>query len=151
MKELQRHRDAFELYLTKKLEGIDTTQAITQVSLELSCSESSIYNWKKKFNWDEREAIRSAEIQKEVEKRTNATITENKVKYLSFYHKLLDDLKNNFNIKIENTRDLKLVVDGALNLQGEATERSHNVTDIKLTNFDKDAQKEIIDEDIRGI
>lgn len=62
-------------------------------------------------------------MNRDVEKKTNSTIVDNKVKYLSFYHKLLDELKNNFDIKIENVNDLKRVVDGCLVLQGEFNER----------------------------
>ena len=47
---------------------------------------------------------------------------DNKVKYLSFYHRLLDDLKKDFTIKIENVTDLKRVIEGALVLQGESNE-----------------------------
>ena len=125
MKELQRHIDAFEIYFKKKQEGNDTAKAITLASQECNFSETSLYTWKKEFDWDGREAIRAAEINKKVEEKTDSTIIENKTKYLSFYHKLLDKLKKDgFNIDIKSPRDLDLVIKGALLLQGEPTEHT---------------------------
>jgi len=152
MKELQRHIDAFEIYFKKKQEGNDTAKAITLASLECGFSETSLYTWKKEFDWDGREAIRAAEINKKVEEKTDSTIIENKTKYLSFYHKLLDKLKKDgFNIDIKSPRDLDLVVRGALLLQGEYTEhkvRLEATQEVKLdiTNPDfMDAELEFAD------
>jgi len=152
MKELQRHIDAFEIYFKKKQEGNDTAKAITLASQECNFSETSLYTWKKEFDWDGREAIRAAEINKKVEEKTDSTIIENKTKYLSFYHKLLDKLKKDgFNIDIKSPRDLDLVVKGALLLQGEYTEhkvRLEATQEVKLdiTNPDfMDAELEFAD------
>ena len=152
MKELQRHIDAFEIYFKKKQEGNDTAKAITLASQECNFSETSLYTWKKEFDWDGREAIRAAEINKKVEEKTDSTIIENKTKYLSFYHKLLDKLKKDgFNIDIKSPRDLDLVVRGALLLQGEYTEhkvRLEATQEVKLdiTNPDfMDAELEFAD------
>jgi hypothetical protein len=152
MKELQRHIDAFEIYFKKKQEGNDTAKAITLASQECNFSETSLYTWKKEFDWDDREAIRAAEINKKVEEKTDSTIIENKTKYLSFYHKLLDKLKKDgFNIDIKSPRDLDLVVKGALLLQGEHTEhkvRLEATQEVKLdiTNPDfMDAELEFAD------
>lgn len=147
MKELQRHIDAFEIYFKKKQEGNDTAKAITLASQECNFSETSLYTWKKEFDWDGREAIRAAEINKKVEEKTDSTIIENKTKYLSFYHKLLDKLKKDgFNIDIKSPRDLDLVVKGALLLQGEHTEHT-KITDEHDHTFDKDLQNKILEEE----
>ena len=121
MEEEQIHLDAFEVYFTSRQNGKNKTDSVTGVASEFDRSKSTIFEWKKNFNWDDKEAIRATEINQNIQQNTNSTIIDNKTKYLSFYHKLLDDLKNNFNIKIENVRDLKLVMDGALILQGEIT------------------------------
>ena len=136
MKELQRHIDAFEIYFKKKQEGYETAKAITLASQECGFSETSLYTWKKEFDWDGREAIRAAEINKKIEEKTNSTIIENKTKYLSFYHKLLDKLvKDGFNIEIKSPRDLDLVIKGALLLQGEAASITKN--DHRVEGWDK--------------
>jgi hypothetical protein len=123
MKELQKHIDAFDQYFILKQNGVSTTEAIRSVMGQWKVSEKSAFKWKREFKWDEKEAVRSVEVNQKVEKKTNNTIVDNKIKYLSFYHKLLDDLKNNFDIKIESVTDLKKTVDGCLVLQGEVNER----------------------------
>lgn len=133
MDELQRHLDAFEIYFQKKQEGCTIPEAVAGVNLELGWSESSIYDWKKKFNWDDREAIRSSEINKEVQRRTDSNIIDNKTKYLTYYHKLLDKLKKNgFDIEIKSPRDLDLIIKGALLLQGEPTNIEKSEVEAKV-------------------
>jgi hypothetical protein len=141
MKEQQRHKDAFELYFTFKQNGKSVEETIKLLQSDCNVTRKTLYVWKKEFDWDGREAIRANEIQKEVEQKTNTTIVDNKVQYLSFYHKLLEDLKTNWNIKIENITDLKKVIDGSLLLQGESTERTEtNITPV----FDPEIQKKIL-------
>jgi hypothetical protein len=146
MKELQRHIDAFEIYFQKKQGGHDTAEAISLASIECNFSETSLYTWKKEFDWDGREAIRAAEINRKVQQKTDNSIIKNKANYLTFYHKLLNNLKKDFDIEIENIRDLDIVVKGALNLQGEATEHTR-ISESKNEIFDKDAQKKILEEE----
>jgi hypothetical protein len=126
MKELQKHLDAFELYFKSKQDGANTEESIKLLMSDFKVSRKTAYKWKKEFDWDGREAIRSQEIQKRIEEKTNTTIVDNKVKYLSFYHKLLDDLKNDFKLKIKDVNDLKRVIDGALLLQDQPTEKTEN-------------------------
>lgn len=123
MKELQKHLDAFELYFQSKQAGSTTKASIMQVASKQKYNVTTVWRWKKNFNWDEREVVRASEVNKRVEKRINSSIVDNKVKYLSFYHKLLDDLKNDFDIRIWNVTDLKKTIDGALVLQDEPVER----------------------------
>lgn len=59
MNELQRHIDAFEKYFQYKQSGKITHDAIKLVALELGFSENAVYTWKKEFDWDGREALRS--------------------------------------------------------------------------------------------
>ena len=123
MKELQKHKDAFELYFQSKQEGESVENAVRLLVGDLGVTRKTIYKWKKELKWDDREAVRASEVNRDVEKKTNSTIVDNKVKYLSFYHKLLDDLKKEFDIRIKDVNDLKRVVDGCLVLQGEVNER----------------------------
>jgi hypothetical protein len=123
MKELQKHLDAFELYFQSKQAGLAAKASVEQVASKQNYNVTTVWKWKREFKWDEREAVRSAEVNLKVEKKINNTIVDNKIKYLSFYHKLLDDLKNDFDIKIESVTDLKKTVDSCLVLQGEVNER----------------------------
>ena len=65
MKELQRHMDAFEIYFKKNKRGNDSKgHHFSQSECALV---TSLYTWKKEFDWDGREAMRAAEINKKVE------------------------------------------------------------------------------------
>jgi hypothetical protein len=124
MDELQRHRDAFEAYFKYKQEGHTIEEAIMLLTGDFKVTRKTLYKWKKTFDWDGREAIRATEINRRVQESTDNSIIENKTHYLSFYHKLLGDLKKDFGIKIKTPRDLDLVIKGALLLQGEPTEHT---------------------------
>jgi len=131
MKELQRHRDAFEIYLQHKQKGNLTTQAIRLVCSEFKVSEKTVWKWKREFDWDGREAIRTQEIQRQIEEKTNNSIVENKIKYLSYYHKLLDKMvQKKVPFEINNVRDLEIVTRNALLLQDEATEKTQTTLKI---------------------
>jgi hypothetical protein len=108
MKELQKHLDAFELYFQYKQSGHNTTQSIKLVKGKCKVSEKSLYKWKEEFDWDERETIRSLKINKEVQKKTNSTVANNKAQYLG--------------IEISSIHDLNLVIKGSLLVQDEPTE-----------------------------
>jgi hypothetical protein len=151
MKELQRHIDAFEIYFKKKQEGNDTAKAITLASQECNFSETSLYTWKKNFNWDDREAVRSAEINAEVQKKTNSTIIDNKSKYLSYGHAILNkvivkkpDGTFDINLDIKNVSDFEKVTKLCLLLQGEDTERTSINTN--KNQFNNEIQKSILEE-----
>jgi hypothetical protein len=123
MKETQRHLDAFELYLLHKQSGTNTEDSIKLLVGDLKVTRKTLYIWKKEFNWDEKEAIRSLEINKEIQTKTNKSIVDNKIQYLGVYHRLLKKLADNgYNIDICNVNDLSVVVKGALLLQDEPTE-----------------------------
>lgn len=131
MEEEQTHLDAFELYFKFRQEGLKVKESIERVAVEQNLGKSTLWKWKKNFNWDDKEAVRSAEINQEVQKQTNSTIIDNKTRYLSFLHKLLDkvlvkDKDGNvidITLNIENINDLKKVIDTSLLLQGEPTEK----------------------------
>ena len=133
LKEQQRHKDAFEKYFTYKQSGKSNEESIKLLIGDIGVTRKSLYAWKKEFDWDGREALRSNEIQKGVEEKTNTTIIENKTRYLSFYHKLLDELEKN-PVTIKNVNDLQMVIKGCLLLQDEPTEHTKetNTTDVNL-------------------
>jgi transposase len=138
MKEAQKHIDAFELYFKEKQNQRSVVEAIRLVCSNFKVSEKTAYKWKRVFDWDGREAIRSAEINKKVQEQTNTSIVDNKVRYLSLYHKLLDDLEANFKIKIEHTADLERVIKGALLLQDQPTEHKKDDALLNLIEALKD-------------
>lgn len=151
MDEEQIHLDAFEKYFEYRQEGKNKSESISLVSVELGFSKTSIYKWKKNFNWDDREAVRSAEINAEVQKKTNSTIIDNKTKYLSYVHAILNkiivkkpDGSFDINLDIKNISDFEKVTKLGLLLQGEDTERT--TINTNKNQFNNETQKSILEE-----
>ena len=142
MKENKKTRDAFEYYFQMKIDGKTKNQALKELSEDFNITLRTAYNWCKELNWDEREIERSNEIYKQVEKKMDSSIVENKVKYLSIAHKLLDDLiKDGFDIKIKSVRDYDTVARLCLLLQDQPTDNINN--NIKIN----DTFRELFDDD----
>ena len=149
MIEKQKHIDAFEIYFTFKQERLSKNKAFEETIKKIGVSKSSIKTWAREFDWDGREAIRSKEINKKVSEKTDDNIVDHKAMYLSFFHKLLNDLKNSgFDIKICNVNDLVKAVDMCLVLLDESD--SHNVEVFNLSGFDPD-ELEIAKQIAQGI
>lgn len=142
MKENAKHREAFELYFQERESGKSKNDSIRTVKEEFGVAESTVWRWHRNLDWSGREAIRSREVTKKLEQRTNTSIVENKANYLSYYHKLLNKLvEQDLPIEIKNVQDLNLVIKGALLLQGEATENTK--TEIEGVEIDLDYLREI--------
>ena len=122
MKEAQKHIDAFELYFQSIQSGMSVNESILSVQKQCTVSERTVWRWHSAFDWSGRTALRSKEINKKVEQKTNSTIVANKARYLRIYHSLLDDLERRADVTIKNVNDLQMVVKGTLLLQDEPTE-----------------------------
>lgn len=154
MKESQKHLDAFELYFKFIQSNKTKSESIIGVSSEYNIATSTVWRWNKLFDWDGRTAIRSKEIQKQVEKRTNRTIVENKASYLSIIHnifgKYTHDVKNNLRepLEITNMYELERGIKTALLLQEEPTEHFKEESNIQhttdpLTEIEEEIKKEL--------
>ena len=127
MKEFQRHHNAFELYFSFIQSNKTKSESIIRVASEYNVANSTLWRWHKEFNWDERAHLRNIEINKQIEKKTNTIIADNKAKYLTFIHKLFDDWKKKvdngeFPVEIKSASDVDKIVKLALLLQDEAGE-----------------------------
>ncbi len=131
MKEFQRHHNAFELYFSYIQSNKSKSESIIGVASEYNVANSTMWRWHKEFNWDERAHLRNIEINKQVEKKTNTIIADNKAKYLTFIHKLLDDWKKKVDkgeipVEIKSPADVDKIIKLALLLQDEAGEIIEN-------------------------
>jgi hypothetical protein len=127
MIEKQKHLDAFEYFYT--LGGSASKENCRQVAQKFQISERTFWNWYKKLGWKERTHLRDIDVAKKVEEKTTSTIADNKAKYLTFVHKIIDDLKNKFEngelpVEIKTVSDLDKAVKLGLLLQDEATEKT---------------------------
>jgi len=129
MNEKQKHLDAFEMFF--KLGGVGSDENFSKVSGKFQVTERTVWNWYKKFGWKERVHLRNIDVNKEVIKKTNSKIADNKAKYLTYVHKLIDDWKKKVDngeipVEIKSASDVDKIVKLALLLQDEAGEIIQN-------------------------
>lgn len=154
MKEKQVHLDAFEKYFQHKQSGKNTEDSIKLLISDFKVTRKSIYVWKKEFNWDERETLRSLEINKKVEEKTNTNIVDSKAGYLSIINHALDNYVNEVKqgkrkpVEVKGTYDLNNLIKLGLLVQGEATEhireesnQNHKIKLDKINDLFKEAEK----------
>lgn len=150
MREKQKHLDAFEYFYS--LGGGATKDNCRRVAQKFHISERTFWNWYKNLGWKERVHVRDIDVAKKVAEKTTTTIADNKAKYLTFVHKIIDDLKNKFEngeipVEIKSVSDLDRAIKLGLLLQDEATEKKK--TEIS-GNVDGSFEVEIPDELIKG-
>jgi hypothetical protein len=127
MREQERHIDAFEYFYS--LGGAASKENCRRVADKFQISERTFWNWYKKLGWKERVHLRNIDVGKKVEKKTNSTIADNKAKYLTYVHKLFDDLKYKVDhgeipVEIKSVSDVDKLVKLGLLLQDEATDKT---------------------------
>ena len=123
-RETQRHRDAFELWYE--------TKNASEVARRFNVTLSSVMNWKKSFNWEERAIIRDREIinarnEKIAEAQSSIlAVSERKAKYLKMVEAVLataferqEDGTVKVKIKCKKPADLRQLIEVALKLMGE--------------------------------
>lgn len=154
IKEEPRHRDAYLYWFNLTENGFTTTEAIKETATYSGVVERAVWNWYKKFKWDERAQKRREKIMEEVEKKENRTLAENRLSYLKILHKLLDDyIQDGLPAQIESVKDLEIVIKNCLVLQDSPTEVVKNKTTQTNINidaedlFDEDLMRQIIEEE----
>jgi len=129
MREEQKHREAFEHYFTLRQTGHNITEAVQQVANKFGYNETTIWKWKKRFRWDEKESIRAAEVDRKVSERMNEKLVDFKVNYLVLLNDLVSDViqrrqeKGKYSFTIRTISDLERVIKLSLLLHGEATDK----------------------------
>ena len=142
--EQRTHLDAFNYWFSLTEKGYTTTQAVEVTAEHCSVNLRTIWKWHDAFNWKVRAEQRRKEIQKELEKKDNQTLADNKANYLKILHKILDDyIKDGFPVGIESVKDLETVLKTCLVLQNAPSEVVKNDN----TNVNIDAES-LFDEDL---
>lgn len=111
-----------------------------------------MWKWHDWFDWKSRADERRQEIQREMEKKDNQTLAENRANYLKILHKLLDDyIKDGFPAQIESVKDLETVIKNCLVLQNAPSEVVKNDnTNINVNAdslFDEDLMRKIAEQE----
>ncbi len=120
---LQR-REAFDYYYS-----LGANRTYKQVAERFQVSERTVNNWAKWFNWQERVRMRDIENSKKLEERTDKRIVDRKADMLKVVehaimgkgHMAEQLVKGD--LKGASIKDLKMLVELALLLMGEVTER----------------------------
>ncbi len=153
-REEPRHREAYLYWFNLTEKGNTTTDAIKITAEHCGVVERAVWNWYRNFKWQERAEKRRDEIMKEVEKKENRTLAENRVSYLKILHKLLDDyIQDGLPAQIETIKDLDLVIKNCLVLQDSPTEvvkNKNTQTNINIDAedlFDEDLMRQIVEEE----
>lgn len=142
--EQRTHLDAFNYWFSLTEKGYTTTQAVEVTAEHCSVNLRTIWKWHDAFDWKVRAEQRRKEIQKELEKKDNQTLADNKANYLKILHKILDDyIKDGFPVGIESVKDLETVLKTCLVLQNAPSEVVKNDN----TNVNIDAES-LFDEDL---
>ena len=136
--------------LTEK--GHSTTQAIEVTAEHCRVNIRTVWKWHDWFDWKSRADERRQEIQREMEKKDNQTLAENRANYLKILHKLLDDyIKDGFPAQIESVKDLETVIKNCLVLQNAPSEVVKNDnTNINVNAdslFDEDLMRKIAEQE----
>ena len=122
MKETNRHKEAFEYWLS--LGGIAGDDKIRETAGKYQVNERTVWTWYKEFNWRNRADIRLNARAKKIEEKTDNAVVDRKAKELAD----LDDIdkiimamirdtvtrdkdgKARVSIEIEDARDFSSVV-----------------------------------------
>ena len=153
-REEPRHREAYLYWFNLTERGYTTTDSIKMTAEHCGVVERAIWNWYKKFDWQERAIARREKIMKEVEKQENRTLAENRISYLKILHKLLDDyIQDGLPAQIETVKDLEIVIKNCLVLQDAPTEvvkNKNTQTNINIDAedlFDEELMRQIVEEE----
>lgn len=138
MTETLRHKDAFEFYY-----ALGEKRSYKQVAERFGTSKTTVYNWANRYNWAERIEQRDIEIARQLEQKTNTTITNEKARYRTIIKRAIHQFAKKLDqgdVDISSVNDLDKLIKLDLLLMGEPTER----TDGKVNNqYEYDIKQQI--------
>lgn len=125
MAETLREKEAFEFYYKQ-----GNNRSYMSVARQFNVSDRTVNRWAKKHGWQERLQLRDQNNAKELERRTDKTVVDQKaelltvVRYAIFGQGQFADRLRKGEIKAENVFDFNLLFKNMLLLLGEETERT---------------------------
>lgn len=128
MKEQPKHIDAFHYFFALTEKGYTITDSVNVTADHCNVTVRTLWKWYKEFNWEEKSDKKRAKIIKEMEKKENKTLAENRAIYLNIVHKVLDNaMKEKLKgAKINSVSDLDKAIKLGLVLQNAPTEVTKN-------------------------
>jgi hypothetical protein len=128
MVERRKHKEAFEHYYLKLNEGTTVSESVLSVANTFGVAKVTAWKWRKKFDWENKTAIRDINIQNSLEEKINTTIVDNKAKYLGIIHfslnKYVEEVNNEIRepIPIKTSQDLVRLIRTSLLIQNQPTD-----------------------------
>lgn len=117
MKETLRHRKAFEYYYS-----LGSKRSYPQVASLFTVSLTSVKKWAKSFKWQQRVRDRDIKNANKLEEKTDETILEAKLKYLTIIQDTLQKYETALQsgeIKINSVKDLATLANLEMSLREE--------------------------------
>lgn len=132
MREAQKHKDAFEYWLS--LGGKANNEDCRQIAEKFHISERTFWNWYKELNWANRRDIRLNARAKKLEDKVDNAVVDRKAKELAEVDELdailMEKARATTGIDIEDAKDLASIANVIEKLKklkqlliGEDTER----------------------------
>lgn len=148
--ETDRQHEAYEMYFALG-DSINVRKKILKIQEELDVSYATLFDWRKRLEWDRRCAERKKKVRRRVELRTEKDMVETRARYLDIIDMSIDDYLERINanpedmVKITNTVDMDRLFKLGLLLMGEATSRSDNKTPEEIKNEVKKRAEEYVE------
>lgn len=149
----KKHYDAFNYWFNLTQKGYSTTEAIEMTAEWIGIGKRRMWVWYKDLEWKQKAEKRMVEIQKELEKKENKTLANNKKKYLDICHKLLYNyVEQGLVANIESVKDLETIIKTCLVLQDAPSTVVKNDTEVQMeldnnNLFDKKLMEKILKEE----
>lgn len=114
---------AFERYFSLTCGGCRTVEAVRRISDELGVGVRTVYDWKKRGDWDRRCAERSAEVNGRLaglmREEGDGELEDFRRPFVRILNGLVDACIRGDEVRIESVRDLISVIDLSVKLQRE--------------------------------
>lgn len=142
--------DKYERYKTENLEqkeafeyyySLGQGRSIPPVAKKFGKSNRTVYEWSRKFNWQERVEQRDIEIGRRLEEKTIDTVVNEKARYRKIIKLAIAEFVKNLQagkVKADNIMDLERLIKLDLTLMGEPSEINQNSHSVGLTEEDRE-------------
>lgn len=114
---------AFEKYYALTKTGIDPSVAVRTIANELDITVRTVYNYKKKGQWDKRATERSIkaneELAKDLKEESDKAVKDQRKPFISILNRLIGVCVKKNEIEIKNVRELLQVMELSVQFQKE--------------------------------
>lgn len=122
---------AFEQYYSLTKTGVSTSVAVTTIANDLDVTTRTVYDWKKKGQWDKRATERSIkaneDLAQEIKEEADNAVKDQRRPYIKILNSLIAKCMRAGDIQINNVKDLINVMSLSIQLQKELDMQDVNI------------------------